>query len=103
MIAFSGVTDFSFGWRHYSKRSFVRGCVEEDARECVRIWVRTELTTNVSVTCEWSLADGEGTAFLANQERVHFKIRKFAQHRNFKVYKQKSFFGCKNVFFLHDY
>ena len=67
------VSEFeSFGWRHYSKVDFVRGCVGESARDCVQLWVDTTKTSNVSITCQWTLADGEDTSFLAEQEnRAH--------------------------------
>ena len=58
----------SIGWRHYSKVDFVRGCVGESARDCVQLWVDTTKTSNVSITCQWKLADGEETSFLAEQE-----------------------------------
>ena len=58
----------SIGWRHYSKVDFVRGCVGESARDCVQLWVDTTKTSNVSITCQWTLADGEDTSFLAEQE-----------------------------------
>ncbi|XP_075239393.1 uncharacterized protein LOC142334949 [Convolutriloba macropyga] len=32
------------------------------------MWVNTALTTNTSITCEWTLADGEGTSFMADQQ-----------------------------------
>ena len=62
----------SIGWRHYSKVDFVRGCVGESARDCVQLWVDTTKTSNVSITCQWTLADGEDTSFLAEQGRRAF-------------------------------
>ena len=62
----------SLGWRHYWKDTFVRGCVGKSVNECVRMWVNTALTTNTSITCEWTLADGEGTTLLAHQDTYHF-------------------------------
>ncbi|XP_075258494.1 uncharacterized protein LOC142350529 [Convolutriloba macropyga] len=55
----------SFGWRHYSKVNYPRGCVGKSAPDCVRLWVNITLTSDVSITCEWTLADTEeGTEFL---------------------------------------
>ncbi|XP_075250734.1 uncharacterized protein LOC142342940 [Convolutriloba macropyga] len=64
----------SIGWRHYSKVDFVRGCVGESARDCVQLWVDTTKTSNVSITCQWTLADGEETSFLAEQGRRAFEL-----------------------------
>ncbi|XP_075243813.1 uncharacterized protein LOC142338066 [Convolutriloba macropyga] len=68
----TGNGELSYGWRHYSKTLYPRGCVGENARECVQFWVNTDLTSNVSVTSEWKLADEEGTLFIADQDRAHF-------------------------------
>ena len=67
-----GNTSTSVGWRHYWKETFVRGCVGESVNQCVRMWVNTALTTNTSITCEWTLADGEGSTLLAHQDTYHF-------------------------------
>ena len=47
----------------------------ENARECVQFWVNTDLTSNVSVTSEWKLADEDGTLFIADQDRAHFNFK----------------------------
>ena len=71
---FSADGNISLGWRHYWKETFVRGCVGENGRECVQFLVNTALTTNTSITCEWTLADDEGTIFMADQDSHHFQL-----------------------------
>ncbi|XP_075264007.1 uncharacterized protein LOC142355856 [Convolutriloba macropyga] len=63
--------NISLGWRHYSKVTYPRGCVGKVARDCVQFWVKTALTSDVSITCAWILSDGEETVFLAQQEPAH--------------------------------
>ena len=71
-MLFSASEIESTGWCHYSKVDFVRGCVGESARDCLELWVDTAKTSNVSITCQWTLADGVNTSFLAEQgSKVH--------------------------------